>query len=388
MSQPHLVIVGGGVTGLWCAVKAGQAGIPAILLERSQVGAGASGGLLGALMPHQPSPFNALKSFQRDALIALETEVADLEAATGIDCCYRRCGRLIPIRTPGKAAQERRMSAAASANWPGHGPGGQPLGWTVLDAPPDGRWLSPDAALLGCAFETLSARLAPRQLIAALAVRARQLGVDIREGSPVASVTCEGRTAAIILDDGSRLSADAAILSAGVATFGLAAPLAGVGLGKGVKGQAALLAPSAPIDPAAPILYDGGVYVVAHGADRVAIGSTSEDDFDDPLSTDSALDAVIAKARTISPALAEARVVERWAGVRPKAAGRQPLVGPLPDAPQVVLATGGFKISFGVAHRMAEAAIGAITGATGPASDLPDEMRPAHHLAAATRPAQ
>jgi glycine oxidase len=66
---------------------------------------------------------------------------------------------------------------------------------------------------------------------------------------------------------------------------------------------------------------------------------------------------VLEKARALVPALAQAPVIERWAGLRPKAIGRDPLVGPLPDHPNIIALTGGFKISFGMAHRLAASAL-------------------------------
>ena len=49
-----------------------------------------------------------------------------------------------------------------------------------------------------------------------------------------------------------------------------------------------------------------------------------------------------------------ARVVERWAGVRPRAQSRAPLLGPWPGRPGHYVANGGFKIGFGVAPRVAQ----------------------------------
>ncbi len=49
----------------------------------------------------------------------------------------------------------------------------------------------------------------------------------------------------------------------------------------------------------------------------------------------------------------EAPVVERWAGLRPKAIGREPMVGRHPGHPNVSLMAGGFKVSFGLAHELA-----------------------------------
>src|SRR5690606_33761888 len=95
----------------------------------------------------------------------------------------------------------------------------------------------------------------------------------------------------------------------------------------------------------------------AHEGGRIAVGSTSENRFGDPLATDGLLDDVVARARALMPALGHASVVERWAGLRPKSVGRDPLVGRLPDHPALVALTGGFKISFGVAHRLADSAL-------------------------------
>jgi glycine oxidase len=149
-----------------------------------------------------------------------------------------------------------------------------------------------------------------------------------------------------------------AFVAAGAASFpileGLLPPLPKP-LGQGVKGQAALLA--ADLDPGLPIAYLDGLYVVPHGNGHAAVGSTCENSFADPLSTDAQLDHVIDRARALVPLLRDAPVVERHAGIRPKAAGRDPLVGPVPGHPNVISLTGGFKISFGMAHRLAACAV-------------------------------
>ena len=51
--------------------------------------------------------------------------------------------------------------------------------------------------------------------------------------------------------------------------------------------------------------------------------------------------------------LAGADVVERWAGVRPRAKSRAPLLGAWPGRPGQFVANGGFKIGFGMAPKVA-----------------------------------
>ncbi|MBU2328140.1 MAG: FAD-dependent oxidoreductase, partial [Alphaproteobacteria bacterium] len=67
--QADLVIVGGGIMGLWAALKAERRGMDTILIDGEKTGSGASGGLLGALMAHMPDRWNEKKQLQFDGLV-------------------------------------------------------------------------------------------------------------------------------------------------------------------------------------------------------------------------------------------------------------------------------------------------------------------------------
>ncbi|MFC6655714.1 FAD-dependent oxidoreductase [Roseibium salinum] len=63
MAQPSdepfdLAVAGAGIFGLSVAHAAIKAGLRVAVLEKDRVGAGSSGGLLGALMPHMPARWN------------------------------------------------------------------------------------------------------------------------------------------------------------------------------------------------------------------------------------------------------------------------------------------------------------------------------------------
>ena len=118
-----------------------------------------------------------------------------------------------------------------------------------------------------------------------------------------------------------------------------------------MKGQAALF--KAAVPPDAPQLYVDGLYAVPHGDGTVAVGSTTEAAFDDASSTDAALDVLIERARGLSPLLADAPVIDRWAGLRPRSQGRAPVLGVLPGRPGFFVANGGFKIGFSLAPEVA-----------------------------------
>ncbi|MCD2184237.1 NAD(P)/FAD-dependent oxidoreductase [Rhizobium sp. GN54] len=379
--QPDVLVIGGGVMGLWAALMAARAGLSVLVAERHRVGAGASGGLLGALMPHLPDRWNAKKQFQLEALVSLEDEISAIEAATGLSAGYRRCGRVIPLAGPHHRERALKHSRDATAVWDASG---RTFSFDVLDRAPAASWPAGEAAASGVVFDSLAARVSPRGLLALLRAALEAMpqgrvaeGVDIVRLDPVARVA---RCA-----DGTDIAFGHVVVCAGVAGFelltGLEPRMLPRPLGVAVKGQAALF--TAVLDPDLPILFDNGIYVVPHDGGYCAVGSTSEDAFGDAASTDGLLDDVIERALHLAPVLSRASLVERWAGLRPKAIGRDPMAGLHPEFPSVAVLGGGFKISFGIAHELARAVVRQIDG--GSAGELPPSFAIGAHLEAARR---
>ncbi|WP_454686313.1 NAD(P)/FAD-dependent oxidoreductase [Agrobacterium leguminum] len=357
-----LLVVGGGIMGLWAAVKAERLGIDTLLVEADRPGGGASGGLLGALMPHMPDRWSDKKQFQFDALVALEKEIAGLEAETGLSAGYRRSGRIIPLPKPHLRAIAERHERDALENWVS---GERRFHWHVGDRPSVAGWVDDAAGEAGFVFDTLAARVSPRAMIALLsAFLGKARHVRLAEGCRVLSLDADAGRA--VLSSGDAVSFGHVIVANGHDSFPLIRDAigleAGVTLGQAVKGQAAFL--DAAADPAMPVVFLNGLYIVPHEDGTVAIGSTSEDCFSDPFSTDEKLEKLLADASAVVPSLAGAPVLERWAGLRPKAVGRDPMVGTIPGHPKLVALTGGFKVSFGLAHFLADAALQTVCGHT------------------------
>jgi glycine/D-amino acid oxidase-like deaminating enzyme len=374
-SSVSLLIVGGGIMGLWAAVKAEQMGIDALLLDESAIGSGASGGLLGALMPHMPDRWSDKKQFQFDALVSLDAEIAAIERETGLSAGYRRSGRIIPLPKPHLRPIAERHSGEALTNWK---QGENQYHWHVLDEPNLANWVDLAAGEAGFVHDTLAARVAPRSFIALLkGFLAQARHVRVAENCGVERLDAASGIAE--LTSGATISFGHVVVSAGHRSFpmigGALGVAEGVRLGQPVKGQAALL--KADTDPSMPVVFLNGLYVVPHEDGSVAIGSTSEEEFDAPFSTDANLEALIEQARRIVPSLVDAAVIERWAGLRPKAVGRDPMVGLHPDYPRLVALTGGFKVSFGLAHRLADAALAVVSGQV---PDLPISFTLEDHI--------
>ncbi len=379
-SSTELLIVGGGIMGLWAAVHAERMGIDAVLIDAGVLGQGASGGLLGALMPHMPDKWNPKKQFQFDALVALEAEVTRLENETGLSTGYRRSGRLIPLPKPHLRDIALGHSADADSHW--HS-GERRFHWHVIDTPDVSGW--PDAADMegGFVHDTLSGRVAPRSLTGVLAAFLRRAKYVRIVGNSVVRDIDAGR--GIAETAAGAIAFGHCIIAAGHQSFpllaretsGLTQPL-----GQPVKGQSALL--KVDVDPGLPTIFRDGLYVVAHEGGHVAIGSTSENRFDAPFATDGQLDVLVEKARALVPLLRDAPIIERWAGLRPKAIDRDPMIGPHPEHEKLLALTGGFKVSFGLAHRLAEAVVQMAAG-NGIRFAVPESFHLINHIHVASR---
>lgn len=319
----EITIRGAGIFGLTIAWECVRRGASVQVIDPFGPGAGSSGGLVGALAPHVPENWNPKKAFQFDSLIFAETFWSDVSAEAGQSAGYARTGRLQPLPDDASVLRARERGENAGRLWKGKAV------WQVIPAAQAGEWapLSPSGWLVR---DTLTARLHPRMACAALVAALQSRGVHVEPaGDDEGKVVC----------------------ATGVAGLQALSREIGKPVGNGVKGQAALLR----LDRAhMPQLFADTVHIVPHEDGTVAIGSTSERDYSDPIETDAQLDEVISRAVSAVPLLQEAEIIERWAGVRPRSRSRAPMLGQWPGRDGHFIANGGFKIGFGMAPRIAQ----------------------------------
>ncbi len=346
-----VLVIGGGVLGLWSAKILSEAGLQVALADKSHCGSGGSGGLMGALLPHMPSGWNEKKQFQFEALASMPRLIERLEKQTGLTTGYLRCGRLSPIRKPGFLRQTQSHTKKHIKVWRETTQNaGQDFSYEVASINGYEQWVEPSFAPLGLAYETLTGRINPRLYIQALQASVLQKA-DIISGFDFDRYD-EAAGVAVSKDGKHQIIARKLVMTAGYETFELLAPYIGESVGAGIKGQAALFKLEGCDNY--PVCYDDGIYIVPHEDGFCAIGSSSEKIWTEPNSTDYHIEQVIKKAKLLCPALREAELLETWAGVRPRCDAKDPLVGKIPQKP-IYVATGGFKITLGIAHFMAEA---------------------------------
>lgn len=314
-----VTVRGAGIFGLSVAWACVQRGARVQVIDSKGSAAGSSGGIVGALAPHVPENWNPKKAFQLDSLLMAEPYWAAVAETGGRDPGYARTGRIQPVLGEDALPLARARGEGAAELWQGKAE------WRVTRDVPG---FAPDSPTGWYIYDSLTARIHPRQACHAL------VAALVAKGCPVVA-------------DG----ADAGQVVWATGWQGLLDLSTALGrkVGDGVKGQAVLLRHSVP--EAAQVFVEG-LHIVPHADGTVAIGSTSEREFDAAATTDAQCDALLDKARKAVPALTEAPELARWAGVRPRARSRAPLLGPWPDRPGHFVANGGFKIGFGMAPKV------------------------------------
>ncbi len=317
MASVDVTVLGAGIFGLSIAWECARRGAKVRVIDPHGPGAGASGGVVGALAPHVPEQWNAKKAFQFNSLVAAEAFFRGVEAASDLSTGYARSGRVQPLAPEGRALAEVR-AAGARALWPG-------FAWRIETASRFPGWHLPGEVV----FDDLSARLHPRRATAALVAALRAAGSEVTADAPLQGrvIHSTGHHGLIQMSQGRARA-----------------------FGGGVKGQSALFAADLRD---LPQLYIDALHIIPHADGTTALGSTSENDWSDPTICDGQLDTLIMRARDLVPPLRDAPVIDRWAGIRPRARSRAPVLGVHPFRAGEFIANGGFKIGFGMAPGVA-----------------------------------
>ncbi len=293
------------------------------MVERGQPGRGATWAAAGVVAPHHlgagPGPLFELLRRSRAAYPAFLARLG--QASTD----WRGAGGIVVARDAAEADELHDRAAWLSA-----------AGYAAVRLTPTAlRELEPSCTgdLAAAVFFPGDACLDPRRLGAALTQAARAAGVELLTGRAADHILVRASTAVGVRAGDRELSADSVVLTAGA----WSPPLApGFRLPvRPSKGQmCAVLADG----PRRAITFPDGV--IAPRADgRAALGGTRED-VGFAAGTDSpAIAQLHANAAAIVPSLANAEIVETWAGFRPRSADGFPIIGASP-VDRLVVATG------------------------------------------------
>ena len=322
-----VAVLGGGVIGLAVAWRARQRGLSVVLIDKGDLGRGAShvaAGMLAPVAEADPGE-RALLELGLSSARAWGAFAAELQDSSGRPVGYQASGTLVVARDRDEAeALDRELALR------------ERLGLRVERILPSAaRRLEPALApTLRAAFLAPDDHTVdPRRLTAALAVAAARAGVEYRVGQEVTAVL-PGEGVEVERRD---LVRAARVVVASGAWSGQIPGVPTVPV-RPVKGQTLRLRQvlGEPALLERPVRYEGG-YLVPRQDGSVVLGATMEEQGFDVALTAGGLHALLRDAAELVPGVLELEVTEMIAGLRPGTPDNAPLLGELDG---VVFATG------------------------------------------------
>jgi glycine oxidase len=331
-----VVIVGGGVIGLTVARALALRGVRDVcLVERGGLGTEASWAAGGMLLPQVEADtqddFFQLARRSRDLYPAF---AAALREETGIDVELDTTGTLYLALTEHDHEEIQRRY-----EWQTH------AGLLVerLSAV-EAREAEPcvSEATLGALRFPRDIQVENRRLLSALANSVKKLGVNIATQTSVDALVIEGNRVRGVQTSRGRISCATAVIAAGswssfIKTL-LPSPLPAI---EPVRGQMVCL--EAKPQLTRHVIYSPRGYIVPRQDGRLLAGSTSEHAGFAKCVTAGGVATILRNALEISPAIADLPVVDTWAGLRPRAAGGLPVIGPCGEIDGLFCATGHYR---------------------------------------------
>ncbi len=329
-----VAVLGGGAIGLAVAWRAAQRGLSVLVVDRGDLGRGASNVAAGMLAPvaeADPGETALLKLGLRSAA-SWPAFAAELSEASGMDLGYRETGTLVLARDRDEAEALDREVALRER-----------LGVRVERLlPTAARRLEPalSPSLRAAFLAPDDHSVDPRRVTAALVVAAARAGVEYRIGQEVTAILPgEG----LEVEGRQHVEAPRVVVAGGAWSGGLpglpAVPV------RPVKGQTLRLRSKPGEAPLLerPVRYEGG-YLVPRGdggsGAEVVVGATVEEQGFDTALTAGGLYELLRDASELVPGVLELDITETLAGLRPGTPDNAPLLG---DLDGVTYATGHYR---------------------------------------------
>ncbi len=317
------IVVGAGIIGLSLAIELRKGGMSVLIVEKGEPGREASHAAGGMLADFPLELLPALHQLATGSALMYPEFVHELEDESGLKIDLRSQGTLL---LPSHQDRDIEKSYPLPASLPKLEPALQVSG-RVADR------------VAGIVPLFLKERCVdPRDLTAAAIAAAKHRGIDFSSGDEVLAVEIAQGKAAGVRTNKTHFSAGVVITCAG-AWAGKISPHAFPT--RPVKGQMLSVATSHK-ELLRHVVRSPDVYLIPRSDGRLVIGSTQEEAGFDKQTVPATLQRLRQAALDLVPQLAEARILEAWAGLRPGTPDNLPILGATPT-PGYFVATGHFR---------------------------------------------
>jgi glycine oxidase len=329
-----VIVIGGGIVGLSVAHAVAGRGLAVHVLDRPRPGMAATHAAAGMLSPlSEATETGPFLSAGLASLALYPDWIEELRDGSGADPWYRRDGKLrVADDEAGSPELEALLTRAAAA-----GVRARRVSRDEAEGLAGARL--PNVA--GAVFLEDDHQVDNRRLHAALQVACRGRGVRFSPHCEVRGPIFRGeRVHGVRLADGSRREAEFVVVAAGAWT-GRLPGLPGPVPVRPVRGQMLTLDAGASLPHR--VLEARDVYLVPRQDGRLLAGATVEEAGFEAACTPEARTALHAAAARLVPSLAGASVREHGCGLRPGTPDGNPVMGAVPGAEGLMIATGHFR---------------------------------------------
>ena len=349
--RADVLILGGGIIGLTCAVALADAGLRVEIVERGEFGREASWAGAGIVPPgnfdRAPTPLDKLRAYGATHFPDFSRRLLD---ETGIDNEFTVCDG-VEFLTPDEEAEYPDLWRAEGLTVERLEDGCR----GVVTPPGRSAWHLPGFAQVRN----------PRHLRALIAA-SQQRGVRMTPGTAVEGWQFrDGIVTGVTLADGVLRTDRQYVVAAGAWANDLLAPLGQSQRVRPVRGQIVMFHGRPGLVP--HVLLCGKRYVVPRRDGRVLVGSTEEPEAGFTKGTTPAgIAGLTAFARDLVPGLRDAEVEAAWSGLRPGSADGLPTIARVPEHSNVIAAVGHFRAGIQLSVGTAALVRALVTGADWP----------------------
>jgi glycine oxidase len=332
MKNFEAVIAGGGLIGGAVALELSQAGLSVAVFEKGEPGREASWASAGILSPAPETPGMIPIVPLAKASMGLYPEfVANIEEISGHNVGFRPFGTMDALFSPDA---KRDLSTLIALH---HGLGLQAEPLRAEQARELEPAVSPE--LEAAALRPEEASIDNRALTQAVLRAAQKSGAEIFPDHGVEAIWREGGRCVGLKLHNQNVSAKWTVIASGCFSANIQGVAAYAPV-RPAKGQmVSLRADELKIRR---VLWSEKIYLVPRNDGRILAGATVEYVGFDKHVTAGAIERILRDAIELVPGLANARIEETWAGLRPDSPDHLPIVGAT-DLDGLLVATGHFR---------------------------------------------